>query len=135
MLALINLIIRRTRLAFRTPARLALFPLLSQSGCFILQLPTGFYSRGCGRGSELARQPAACQELCPQPPDGSACGGARGSGGAGGCRQRRRGRGLLRRGRGVWGAEGRDAPSRWMEGRGVKGQLDPLGVGWGRLLP
>lgn len=56
MLALINLIIRRTRLAFRTPARLALFPLLSQSGCFILQLPTGFYSHCCRSGSEPSRR-------------------------------------------------------------------------------
>lgn len=76
MLALINLIIRRTRLAFRTPARLALFPLLSQSGCFILQLPTGFYSHCCGRGSEPARQKPACQEPCLQralPAESPAC--------------------------------------------------------------
>lgn len=73
MLALINLIIRRTRLAFRTPARLALFPLLSQSGCFILQLPTGFYSHCCGSGSEPSRREQRERGwIRPRPPDGRA---------------------------------------------------------------
>lgn len=126
MLALINLIIRRTRLAFRTPARLALFPLLSQSGCFILQLPTGFYSHCCGSGSEPSRREQRERGwIRPRPPDGRAVlcrPGGKQRAGRGGTSRPRSGGGM--------------GPGVRAGGAGVGGQLSyrgvPKGAGPGR---
>lgn len=121
MLALINLIIRRTRLAFRTPARLALFPLLSQSGCFILQLPTGFYSHCCRSGSEPSRREQRERGSARGPP--TAAPGRAGPGG----KQRAGGRSRPWGGR--WDGAGGVGCGRGGVGGG--GQCSYPGGGWG----